>query len=208
MSASGGSLSGVLGQSAYYAIMRTAKLIGKKVLLCPFQKKDAFVFHKWICDLKVSQFLVMHNRIMTIEDEKRYVNKIIKEQKKTFTQRENISLTIITKKLQKLIGNVGLKNIDYTHRKASIGIMIGDKNYWGKGYGSESLKLMCDFAFNILNLNSLHLSVYAFNKRAIICYKKAGFKIAGKLRKAKFINGKYWDEIFMDSLASEFNKKN
>ena len=72
------------------------------------------------------------------------------------------------------------------------------------GYGTESLRLLLDYGFNYLNLNNIHLGVKAFNERAIACYKKVGFKEYGRRREAYFLNGKYYDHVFMDILAREF----
>jgi RimJ/RimL family protein N-acetyltransferase len=86
-----------------------------------------------------------------------------------------------------------------------VGIFIGEKSYWNRGYGEEALRLLMDYAFNLLNLNNLMLNVYAFNSRAINCYKKIGFKEVGRRRQARRIQGKSYDIIYMDILAEEFN---
>jgi len=69
------------------------------------------------------------------------------------------------------IGNIGLHEIVYKDGKATLGIMIGEKGYWGQGYGSDALKALLRFAFEELNLHRLYLSVFDFNKRAIRCYE-------------------------------------
>ena len=104
----------------------------------------------------------------------------------------------------KLIGNCSLFDISHINRKAELGIFIGDKTYWNKGFGTEAIELIIDYGFNILNLHNIWLEVYSFNKRAIKSYEKAGFQIIGKRREAKIINGKKYDEIYMDILSSEF----
>ena len=106
----------------------------------------------------------------------------------------------------KLIGNCGFNEIDYKHRKAEIGLFIGDENNRSKGYGKEILKLLLDYGFNYLNLHSINLNVMDFNPRAIRCYEKCGFKEYGRRRKCKFINGKYYDSVCMDILKEEFNE--
>ena len=87
-----------------------------------------------------------------------------------------------------------------------MGIFIGDEQYRGRGIGKEAIHLILDYGFNYLNLNSIQLSVFAFNERAIACYKKCGFKEVGRLREAYYLNGKYYDKILMDILKSEFNE--
>ncbi|MHA1293718.1 MAG: GNAT family N-acetyltransferase, partial [Promethearchaeota archaeon] len=76
-----------------------------------------------------------------------------------------------------------------------------------KGYGTDCLKILLSFGFEILNLHSIYLRVFDFNERAIKVYLKIGFKKAGVLREAYFIEGKYHDVILMDILANQFRQK-
>ena len=94
--------------------------------------------------------------------------------------------------------------IDNINRCAEVGLFIGDEENRNKGYGAEALRLLSDYSFNYLNLNNIQLGVKAFNERAIACYKKVGFKEYGRRREAYFLNGKYYDHVFMDILAREF----
>ena len=82
--------------------------------------------------------------------------------------------------------------------------MIGNKEFWSRGYGTEALGLLLDFAFAILNLNNVLLEVHAFNTRAIRCYEKVGFKVVGRRRESRLVAGKHYDRIIMDILAREF----
>lgn len=104
----------------------------------------------------------------------------------------------------KLIGNCSIFRINERNRKAEVGIFIGDKNYWSKGYGTEALSLLIDYAFNVLNLNNIMLEVFGYNKRAINSYKKVGFKEIGRRREAIIFASEKHDEIYMDIIASEF----
>ena len=101
---------------------------------------------------------------------------------------------------------MGLHEADHINRTATLGIFIGNRDYWSKGYGTEAIRLILDFAFNYLNLNNIELALMEFNQRALKCYQKCGFKEIGRRRKCKFINGKYYDSILMDVLAKEFNE--
>jgi len=92
------------------------------------------------------------------------------------------------------------------NRRAMLGIIIGEKSYWGQGYGEEAVRLTLDYGFNVLNLNSVELGVYAFNLRAIRCYEKVGFKRVGVRREARIVAGVPHDTIVMDILASEFGE--
>jgi RimJ/RimL family protein N-acetyltransferase len=97
-----------------------------------------------------------------------------------------------------------LFNIDLVNRSAMLGIVIGEKAYWGKGYGQEALRLLLDYGFNLLNLHSIMLGVFAFNQRAIAAYRRVGFKEIGRRRQNRMIAGKWYDAVLMDMLDSEF----
>lgn len=121
--------------------------------------------------------------------------------------RAEYTFAIVDLKTDELIGNIGFPKIDYINRTAELGIFIGNKEYWGKGYGVEAIELLLDFGFNILNLHNISLKVFSYNKPAIRCYKKVGFKEAGRLREAKQIAGQKYDDVFMDILATEYKSK-
>lgn len=106
-------------------------------------------------------------------------------------------------KTGKYIGGCSINECDVKNRTCVVGIMIGDKEYWGKGYGSDALKILIKFIFEEVNMNKIKLNVFAFNNRAIACYKKVGFKEEGILRKEIYRNGKYYDEIIMAMFKGE-----
>ena len=110
---------------------------------------------------------------VTIESEKEYLEKHAKDE---------ATFGIIELKTDKLLGSIGLENIDYISRKATLGIFIGEKETRNKGYGTEAIQLILDYGFNYLNLNNIKLDVLSFNERAIACYKKCGFKEYGRRR--------------------------
>ena len=82
--------------------------------------------------------------------------------------------------------------------------MIGEPDARGRGYGTEAMRLLLDYAFTALGLHSVMLLVYEFNPAARRCYEKAGFRESGRRRDARWCNGRFWDEIYMDILADEF----
>ena len=96
--------------------------------------------------------------------------------------------------------------VDWKNRNAELGIAIWKKDYWGKGYGADAIKTLLKYAFHELNLHKVYLRVYDFNKRAIRCYEKAGFKKEGILREVFWRNGKWHDTILMGILQSEFEQ--
>lgn len=173
------------------------KVIGKRVFLSPINPEDAEIYTKWMNDLEVSIYTTSAPRIYTLAKEKEILDQISKE---------GYNFAIIDSEKEIVIGNCGLINVDLINRKAELGIFIGDKEYRSKGYGAEAIELLLDYSFNLLNLNSIMLIVKAFNKRAIKCYEKSGFKLIGKRREASIFGNQKYDECYMDILASEFKK--
>lgn len=174
-------------------------LEGNKVRLIPPKKEFIPTFSKWMNDREVLEFLIMYKPITLEQEEKWYANMI---------QRENEIFFSIMKKEnpispEKLIGNVSIK-IDNKNRVGSLGIFIGEKEEWGKGFGTESLQLILDYGFNTVNLNRIELEVFATNIRAQRCYKKVGFIQEGTRRNAIYLHGNYIDSILMGILKSDW----
>jgi RimJ/RimL family protein N-acetyltransferase len=104
----------------------------------------------------------------------------------------------------KFIGQCLLYNLHRTNRTCELGITIGDRDYWSKGYGREVVGLLLDYAFGLLNMNRVWLTVNAGNERAIRCYQACGFLEEGRLREHYWIAGAYDDAIYMGVLRSEW----
>lgn len=89
------------------------------------------------------------------------------------------------------IGSVGLESIDWKNRNAALGISIGEKAYWGQGYGADAIRTLLSLAFHEMNLHRVYLRVDADNARGIRCYDKIGFQRDGTLREVVFKEGAY-----------------
>ena len=107
------------------------------------------------------------------------------------------SWTIVVREGEHLIGDCWLTNVELQHGVAELGIAIGDKAIWGKGYGTEALQLLTEYAFTFLSLHSLYMWHQGFNVRGHRAYLKAGFKEAGRLRGATLFAGERYDRILM-----------
>src|SRR5690606_35029269 len=94
------------------------------------------------------------------------------------------SYMIVDKDAHKKIGITSLIHMDTKNRNAECIIDIGEKDYWGKGYGQEALSLLLDFGFLELNLHRISLRVFSFNQRAVNLYKRIGFIEEGISREA------------------------
>lgn len=115
-----------------------------------------------------------------------------------------VQFIIEYKKDHKKVGSVYLRDIDRINRKAEFGIFIGEKEYLEKGIGSETAKLVLDYAFNTMGINKVFLRVLADNERAARSYEKAGFQREGFFKQDVMINGEYRDVIFMGVFADQY----
>jgi RimJ/RimL family protein N-acetyltransferase len=103
----------------------------------------------------------------------------------------------------KYIGGCGLSGGRPENREATLGIAIGDKTYWGGGYGTDAMRVLCRFGFDMMNLHRIQLDVFSENLRAIHVYKKVGFQVEGTRREAFFQYGRYLDIVVMGLLEGE-----
>lgn len=103
-----------------------------------------------------------------------------------------------------IIGTIGLYQRKWNHGDTFVGIGVGEREYWGRGYGTEAMRLVLQFAFQELNLHRVSLGVFAYNERAIRSYEKAGFRIEGRLRQGIHRVNQRWDEVVMGILRSEW----
>lgn len=104
----------------------------------------------------------------------------------------------------RLIGLIGLYTTVPSQREASLGVQIGERDYWGKGYGTDALRVLLRYAFAELNLARVSLSFLEGNDRAQRSYEKCGFKYEGRERRAWAYEGRRWDEIYMGLLCEEW----
>ena len=173
------------------------KLVGDKCYLSPCAPEDAEAWARWDNDLEVS--LPLGDEAYTpfsLPKSQEIVADVMRGQHHVFS--------ILDLETDKLIGRCMLFDLDLVNRKAMLGVVIGERAYWGQGYGQEAVRLLLDYGFNLLNLNSVMLGTFAFNQRAIHCYERVGFKVIGRRRQARIIGGVKHDAVLMDILAEEF----
>lgn len=106
----------------------------------------------------------------------------------------------------RLLGEADLGIGIFQARDAFVGIGIYDRDDWGKGYGTDAMKLVLRFAFSELNLRRVSLNVFEYNPRAIRSYEKVGFRHEGRIRGALLKDGKGWDMLFMGILFEEWQE--
>ncbi|MEK9180357.1 MAG: GNAT family protein [Patescibacteria group bacterium] len=166
-----------------------AFLKGKRVILRPLLRQDIPHLLKWINDEDVTQYLATYLPMMEADEEK-WVDDLAKD------KQANLVFLIVTTE-GKSIGTMGLHRISWKDRVATTGALIGEKDYWGKGYGTESKMLLLNYAFNTLNLRKICSSVLAYNRRSYAYQVKCGYREEGRRRRQFYRKGRYWDEVFM-----------
>ena len=164
------------------------KIVGERLYLSPMNVEDAETYVNWLSNRDVTDNLGMTASVVNLQGEKEYL-----ESKKENSYDFSIVLNDDT-----LIGNISLMDVKESSGKATLGVFIGDESNRNKGYGTEAMKLLVDYGFNILRLHNIDLKVFSFNERAIKSYEKVGFKEYGRRHESYFLDGKYHDEICME----------
>jgi RimJ/RimL family protein N-acetyltransferase len=168
---------------------------GTLVRLRALEKDDLQHFVAWVNDPETRRFMTIRYPLSMTEEESWWQGHL---------ERKNDRAFAIETKDGIYIGNLGLHNIEPENRRAMLGIMIGQKDYWGRGYGTDAIRTLLAWAFGYLNLHRVYLTVYAYNQRAIRCYEKSGFRHEGTMRQARYADGRYHDELMMGILRDEF----
>ncbi|MFD1019652.1 GNAT family N-acetyltransferase [Thalassobacillus hwangdonensis] len=172
-----------------------------KIVLRKLRLEDAEDRYRWCLDKEVTKHLNMPDTDppFSMEETQNWISMCI-------NRTNGYEQKAIGTEDGKHIGWVDLKNIDHLNKHAELGIAIGDKSYWGKGYGLSAMKEMLRWGFNELGLNKIWLRVEVDNVRAIKSYKRIGYVEEGILRQDRLRNGLYVDRMRMSILKDEFFK--
>ncbi|HEY2664260.1 MAG TPA: GNAT family protein [Candidatus Binataceae bacterium] len=171
---------------------------GKLVRLRPYEKRDIDDLMKWVNDEEVTRYLgSLMTPPLSRSNEEAFLEMAM-------TRSETHKVFAIETMAGELAGGIDLRVLEQIDRKAEVGIVIGVRDFWGRGYGTEAMRLMLRFAFGRLNLNRVSLRVFDYNPRAIKSYEKCGFKREGLLRQDRYYDAKYHDTIVMGILREEF----
>jgi [ribosomal protein S5]-alanine N-acetyltransferase len=172
-------------------------LEGKRIYLREIKVEDVNQnYCGWMNDPDVNKYLESRFAVHSIASLRKYVKNIIND-------RLNVFFAIILKTENKHIGNIKLGPINNLHNVADIGIIIGEKDCWGKGYATEAINLVVNYAFTRLNLHKITAGCYATNKGSLNAFLKAGFSQEGVRKQHCFSEGKYVDDIVLGIIKSE-----
>jgi len=178
-------------------------IYGKRVRLRAIEREDLPRFVTWLNDPEVRQHLQMYQPLSMPQEEEWF--------KSTLQRPLDEQPLVIEVKVAdgwQAIGNICLFDINHGDRSAEVGIVIGEKSFWNQGYGSEAMRLMLKHGFEDVNLNRIFLRVYETNPRGQHAYAKAGFVLEGRMRQARYLQGRYIDVLLMSALRSEWKYEN
>ncbi|MHC4444567.1 MAG: GNAT family N-acetyltransferase [Planctomycetota bacterium] len=179
--------------------MKVIYYMGERIYLRPIELEDDPVCRQWINNPDNWRTLAVRTPYNAIR-EREFIESLGKDGNQYI-------LGIVVKDGDRLIGSMGLRNVNVANRNAAFGIMIGDTEYQNQGYGTEAVKLMLRYGFEELNLNRIELDVFANNPRGICAYQKAGFVHEGCLRQATYRNGQYHDVYRFAVLREEWGSQ-
>lgn len=169
------------------------------VALRPLEIADIPTLYPWEIDFTLSLYSGWISQPSRDHFEQRWRQKILEPSK------DLVLLGIETE--GQLVGYIQLGLIDHLHRRAAIGIVIGEAQFRGRGVGSTAVKILCDYAFTAVNLERLYAETYGFNLRAQRMFLKAGFKAEGIQRQHEIHNGVPQDLHLFGMLRSEFYER-
>ena len=160
----------------------------------------AKAFNKWDRD---SEYM----RLLNTDPPMMWSEKKIKEWIEKDFEKEQLTeffFPIRTLDEDHLIGFVHLFSVNWSHGDAWVGIGIGERDYWGNGYGTDAMRVILRYVFTELNLHRVTLGVFEYNQRARRSYEKVGFVVEGRVRGEMLRQGRRWDVYIMGILREEW----
>ena len=174
-----------------------------RVYLRPFEASDAETYRRWRADAEPMALAGWHERApLSLAQVERRIARIADDQGK-----EVYTFLICLVEDERPIGEVMLTDLDYVNGSASLGIVIGEPDEWGKGYGTDAVRALVDFGFAELRLERIWLEVATDNARAERSYTKAGFTREATLRHDRWEGGRYTDGHIMSILRDEWQSR-
>jgi diamine N-acetyltransferase len=178
---------------------------GKRIRLRRNERADITRFVAWLNDPEVRRYLSVNLPISLANEEQWFENMLkLPAAEQPFAIEIRTTSTENKSDEWQMVGNCSFMDMDHTARSAEVGLFLGDKSFWNKGYGTEVMNLLLRFGFETLNLNRIFLRVDEANKGGIRAYEKAGFVHEGRLRQAVYREGEYDNLLIMSVIRSEW----
>ena len=160
-------------------------ITGSIISLRPFERRHLDKTRAWINDPELSRLLGRARPVSDVEHERWFAG--------LHERPDCVYFAIETNVDSRHVGNVWLSDIDWRHRKGELQIVVGEPDSLGRGIGTETITLMCSYAFERLHLHKVSAYVLAINPRGLRAFEKAGFAVEGVLKKDRWVGGQYLD---------------
>jgi RimJ/RimL family protein N-acetyltransferase len=170
---------------------------GERVSLGGLRREDIPTMTRWFQNLEYSAYLGSFGRFLSLEDETEWFERNVKQSD------TSVQFGIFENSSRQHIGNCGLFEINPAMGSGTLGIGIGEPEFWGRGFGAEAVRLLVEYGMYFRNLHSIRLNYFSFNARAGKAYAKAGFREVGRIRETVVLGGERFDEIIMDITRPE-----
>ncbi len=174
-------------------------LAGSGIVLRRHVPANLAAFRRWYADPEIARLARYQEAPMRPEEiERFFVSRVVGN--------EALAMAIHEASTDRLVGTCAFSQLDAENGSALYHITIGEKDTWGRGFGTEATRLMVDHAFGTLGLHRIALFVFEFNERAIRSYRRCGFVIEGRSRESIWRDGRWWDELAMSVLQSDWRR--
>ena len=175
-------------------------LTGSRIVLRRHRPENVAAFLRWYADPEIARLARYQATPMRPEEIERF-----------FAARvvgpDALAMAVHEKTTDRLVGTCAFSQLDGENGSALYHITIGESDAWGRGYGTEATRLMLDHAFGTLGLHRIALYVFEFNERAIRAYRACGFVVEGRSRESIWREGRWWDELAMSVLESDWRAR-
>jgi len=173
-------------------------LVGERLYLRPIEAEDLPLVRRWANDPDVRR-LTGEALPMSKAGADEFLERVRQD-------KERVWFVVVLKEGDRVIGEAGLLRMFHPWRNTDLSIIIGDKDAWGQGYGTEAILLLLDYAFGYLGFHRVSLGVVGFNERALRFYEKVGFKREGVQRDGYYYDHAFHDFVMMSILEDEFRQ--
>ena len=171
-------------------------MVGEKIYLRPFSQDDSAYVKRWFDDPEIRK-LTGEVKALSLEETEEFYERL-----RTSTDR--VWFVIVLKDDDRVIGEAGLLRIFMPWRNTDVSIIIGEREEWGKGYGTETGRLLLNYAFKRLGMHRVSIGVVGFNERALRFWERLGFKEEGIQKDGYLYDGRYSDFIMMSLLENDY----
>lgn len=177
---------------------RISFLTGERVYLRPIELEDLTLICKWANDPEIRRLTGAVSPLSQAAAED-FLERVRSDEQRVW-------FVVVLKENERAIGEAGLLRMFHAWRTTDVSLIIGEQDAWGKGYGSEAILLLLDYAFGYLGFHRVSVGVVGFNERAIRFYEKVGFTKEGIQRDGYYCDHAYHDFVMMSILEDEFRR--